>query len=224
MKSLLFLLVFALFSIVAYSQKGLHLGVKGAPQNTWMFNADDSDDPDFLYVPTFRFSFGASFSYFLSSAVGVGIDILYSMQGQRYKFDDKDLFIKTNYLKIPVLFHFHSHPESAALFYLNAGPQFGILTRSAMDFDVSFFEAPFIGSTELDTTDEYQALNIGAVLGLGVGFNINDFLMLTTGLRFDYAFTDAEDKDAIVFAGSRSPTNNATAGFEIGLRYVMRSN
>lgn len=219
MKNLLLLVLFALLSAVAYSQKGLHLGVKGTPQNTWMFNADDSDDPDFLYVPTFRSSFGASFSYFLSDAVGVGVDILYSMQGQRFEVNEQDIFNKTNYLKIPILFHFHSNDESAALFYLNAGPQFGILTSSSVVVDL-----PFIGSSELDTTDEYQALNIGAVLGLGVGFNIADFLMLTTGLRFDYAFTDAEDKEAIVFPGSRAPTNNATAGFEIGLRFVMRSN
>ena len=219
MKSFLLVVVFALLSTLAHSQKGLHLGAKGAIQNTWMFNADDSDDPDWLYVPTFRSSFGASFSYFLSDAVGVGVDVLYSMQGQRYEINGQELFTKTNYLKIPVLFHFHSNAESAALFYLNAGPQFGILSRSSVEADL-----PFLGSTELETTDEYAALNIGAVLGLGAGFNITDFLMLTTGLRFDIAFTDAEDKDSIAFASTRAPTNNATAGFEIGLRYVLRSN
>lgn len=124
MKNLLLIILFATFSAVAFSQQGLHLGIKGAPQSTWMFNSDDSDDPEWLFENTVRASFGASFAYFFSEKVGLGVDFLYSAQGQKFEFEFAGVrangFTKLSYFKIPILFHYHSNSESTALFYLNA--------------------------------------------------------------------------------------------------------
>jgi hypothetical protein len=219
MKNLLLITALAFLSTGVMAQQGLHLGVKGAPQSTWMFNADDSDNPNWLFVPTFRYSFGASMAYFFSDAVGLGIDLTYSAQGQRYELNDLNLYTKLNYFKIPVLFQFHSNAESTAMFYLHAGPQFGILMSATGEADI-----PFLGTQSIDITSAYNSLNIGAVLALGAGFNLTDFLMLTTGLRFDFGLNDAEDKSSILVNSDRRPNHNATAGFEIGLRYVLRTN
>lgn len=221
MKKLLLTFVFLAGSLGLFAQKGLHLGVKGAPQSTWMFNGDDSDNANWEYVMTFGYFAGGSFSYFFSDGVGAGIDVLYSQQGQRFDFNGQSFHNKISYLKIPVLFHYHSSYESTGFFYLNAGPQFGLLMNASTETEV-----PFLGNVGLSTTDQYESLNIGAVLGLGAGFNLTDFLQLTAGLRFDFAFTDAEDKSSAFFSldPNRPPTNNATGAFEIGLRYVLRSN
>lgn len=220
MKKAVIVIVLAFGTTGLMAQQGLHVGLKGAPQSTWMFNADDSDDADWLFVPTLRASFGASFAYFFSDKVGLGIDLTYSTQGQKFEFNGADVFTKLNYFKIPVLFHYHSNAESSALFYLNAGPQFSLLTSGQTETTV-----PFLGDAALTNSDNYESLNIGAVLALGAGFNLTDFLMLTTGLRFDFAFTDAENKASGFYSldADRRPNHNATAGFEIGLRYVLRT-
>lgn len=206
---------------VGHAQKGLHAGLKGAPQSTWMFNGDDSDNANWLYVPTFRSSFGANFAWFFSDAVGLGVDVIYSNQGQRYEFNELELFTKTRYLKIPVLFHYHSGFDGTAFFYLNAGPQFAILSSATGETDV-----PFLGPVGLDISENYSALNIGAVLALGSGFHLTDFLQLTVGIRLDAGFTDAEDKNGPFFAAqpNRPATYNVTGGLEIGVRYVLRTN
>lgn len=233
MKKVVIVFVFVLGAAGLMAQQGLHVGLKGAPQSTWMFNGDDSDDADWLFVPTFRASFGASFAYFFSDKIGLGVDLIYSAQGQKFEYDfvstvqgqqfeflGVDAFTKLSYFKIPVLFHYHSNAESIALFYLNVGPQFSILTSGQTQTTL-----PLFGETSLTNSDNYESLNIGAVLALGVGFNLTDFLMLTTGLRFDFTFSDAEDKSSgfYSFDSDRRPNHNATAGFEIGLRYVLRT-
>lgn len=206
---------------VAHAQKGLHAGLKGAPQSTWMFNGDDSDNANWEYVPTFRSSFGANFAWFFSDAVGLGVDVIYSNQGQRYEFNEAELFTKTSYLKIPVLFHYHSGFDGTAFFYLNAGPQIAILSSATAETNL-----PIIGPVGLDASENYSALNIGAVLALGSGFHLSDFLQLTVGIRLDAGFTDAEDKSAPFFdtQPNRPSTYNVTGGLEIGVRYVLRTN
>lgn len=220
MRKGLFLFFFVIGTTGLMAQKGLHVGLKGAPQSTWMFNGDDSDNSNWLFVPTFRASFGASFAYFFSDNAGLGVDLTYSAQGQKYELNGVDAFTKLSYFKIPVLFHYHSNAESSALFYLNVGPQFSLLTSGQTETTL-----PFLGVTALTNSDNYENLNIGAVLALGAGFNLTDFLMLTTGLRFDFAFTDAENKASGLYSldEDRRPNHNATAGLEIGLRYVLRT-
>lgn len=220
MKKAVIAFVFVIGATGLMAQQGLHMGLKGAPQSTWMFNGDDSDDAEWLFVPTFRASFGASFAYFFSDKAGLGIDLLYSAQGQKFENEGFDAFTKLSYFKVPVLFHYHSNAESSALFYLNVGPQFSILTSGQTQTTL-----PIFGESSLTNSDDYESLNIGAVLALGAGFNLTDFLMLTTGLRFDFAFTDAENKSSGFYSqdNDRRPNHNATAGFEIGLRYVLRT-
>lgn len=225
MKNLLILPLIAVLTTGALAQQGLHLGIKGAPQSTWMFNGDDMDDPDWLFQNTLRASFGASFAYFFSDKVGLGIDLLYSAQGQKFEYDfngvDVNAFTNLSYFKIPILFHYHSNSESTALFYLNAGPQISLLMSGQTTVAV-----PFLGDQTVTNSDNYESLNLGAVLAMGAGFNLTDFLMLTAGLRLDFAFSDAEDKSFGFYSldSDRRPNHNATAGFEIGLRYVLRTN
>jgi hypothetical protein len=229
MKNLLLIATLAFLATGVMAQQGLHLGIKGAPQSTWMLNGDDMDDPNWLFENTVRASFGASFAYFFSDKVGLGIDLLYSAQGQKFEFETQGItgngFTNLNYFKIPLLFHYHSNAESTALFYLNVGPQFSFLTSGQSQGTI---QVPFVGDVVVNATnkDNYESMNIGAVLALGAGFNITDFLMLTAGLRLDFAFSDAEDKSFGFYSldSDRRPNHNATAGFEIGLRYVLRTN
>lgn len=215
MKKYCLLFIFSALTVVSYGQKGLFGGVKGGPQSTWMFNNDDSDNSDFSYLTTIRANYGISLGYNFTNGVGLGLDVLYSAQGQKYEVGPIESFRRVNYLKIPILLHLTTYGESMAFGYLNVGPQFGVLLSASDDG---------AGLLSVSLKEYYKTMNIGAVLAFGAGFNLTDFLQLTAGLRLDYAFTDAEDKDSIAFPTTRANTYNATGALEIGLRYVMGGN
>jgi len=221
MKNLLLVSALAFLSTGVIAQKGLHQGIKGAPQSTWMLNDFDHKSSGWEYVPTFGYSFGISFAHFFSDAVGLGLDLTYSSQGQKYTIQGQQNFTELSYLKIPVLFHYHSSADKTALFYLNVGPQISYLltARGLRSSQYIYYSSP-------DMTDIFNQFNIGAVLALGAGFNLTDFLMLTTGIRVDADFTNEQEPFVPSFyslSTRQRPTHNANAGFEIGLRYVMRS-
>ena len=202
-----------------FAQEGFRAGLKGGPQSTWMFNADDSDDSDWLYRNTVRSMFGFSLGYNFNDGVGVGLDLIFSSQGQRYELNDLDQFRKLNYFKVPLMLNLNTTPEKVTFGYLNVGPQFSFL-MSARQGDV---DLGIINLGDEDISEFYNGVTVGGVLAFGAGWNLTDFLQLTTGLRFDFDFTDAEDKDYILIDSDRSPTYNATAALEIGIRYVLRT-
>lgn len=219
--------ILLLVSSTLTAQEGFRAGLKGGPQSTWMFNADEGDNAEWLYQHTLRAMFGGTFGYNFSDGVGIQLDLLYSKQGQRFEYFDIEYFRKVDYFKVPVLLNLNTSPEGTAFAYLNVGPQFSFLTKAVSgDVDFGIFNLP--GFSGVDISDTYSSVNIGAVLAFGAGFNLTDFLQLTTGIRLDFDFTDVEDdklSDVHLGVGglNRQTTHNATGAFEIGLRYVLRT-
>lgn len=217
------------FSSTLFAQEGFSIGIKGMPQNTWLLNQDDSDAGTFGYVSTWGSAFGIALHNNFGEAAGLEIDILYSQQGQKFelKTPGGDLIgegqTKVTYLKIPVLFAFSSNPGASTQFYGTVGPQFSLLQKAEGEFDGEEFNDI---SADVELKDAYSSLDIGAVLSLGAQFSLNDELTLKTGLRLDYGFTDAEDKDLEVDGSpyhedGRAKTSNALGGLEIGLFYKL---
>ncbi|MCX8112953.1 MAG: PorT family protein [Bacteroidia bacterium] len=212
-----------------YAQEGtFKIGVAVLPQNTWLLNQDDSDaGPNLDYEVTWGFAGGLTLGYNFSDYVGVGVDVLYSSQGQRYKGRDngKDLTAQTtlNYLKVPLLFRFGSDPNSPVQFSFFIGPQANFLLSSRDNFkfsgsgvgsevkvtgkEVSVTNfSPFGSVTTLETLDApiYKSFTFGAAFGLGAGFKLSDALVLTLHFRGDYAFGDTENKEAQIPHGNHS--------------------
>jgi len=241
-------IVFFLFPVKA--QQGLHLGFKSGPQLTGMFNEQDFDNPDFRYkAVTLRSALGPTFNYHFSDAIGVGTELLFSFQGQKFENRDNFQFIrKVTYLKLPILVHFNS-TGSVAMFYGYLGPQFGFMLRASDELDASGFGTVL----EVRTDGFYKNVVIGFALGFGAAFNATDFLQFTVGIRFDGTFTDAIDQDRIfkeenpkfdpndpdsheskykqydasgIFStnldtGVRSSTYTVSVLFEIGVKYIL---
>jgi opacity protein-like surface antigen len=72
-----------------------------------------------------------------------------------------------------------------------------------------------------DTKNQYKDITFGGVANAGVEFNLSKTLALATGVRFDYDFTNAEDKNAASYPANRAKTYNSTLGLEIGLKYKL---
>lgn len=234
MKKLVLIAAAIVFMLPAvFAQKGLHAGLKVTPISTWMFNSDDSDEAGaFDYVSTFGYTVGGSFNYHFTDGFGLGADVLYSNQGQKFESFGQDYKKSLKYLKVPVLLHFNTNSDAVAYFQGQLGVQFGFLT-SATALDGDGEEILVLGEPVLPK-DAFKSMNLGFVFGFGAGFNVHENFKIHVGLRLDGAFADAEDKDYTVagapfwnaFPGGadRGVTRNVTGGVELGFIYVLPIN
>lgn len=210
------LMIAALVSVnnTANAQKGFSVSVKGTPHLSWMLNSDDKDQNGYERKATFGASFGVGAAYNFNDNMGVGLDVLYSIQGQKSETAGIELNQKLNYLKVPVMFMYNTNPSAPVVFTAKIGPQLGVRLNSKItDKDNN----DVIG----DANDMYESIDFGAVAGAGVRIALTEKFSLDAGLRFDYSFTNAEDKDYVNYTQGRANTNNMTAGVEVGLRYHL---
>ncbi|MCX7764623.1 MAG: outer membrane beta-barrel protein [Bacteroidia bacterium] len=227
MKHVQYKLVALLLLGGVYAQEGtLKVGAVLLPQNTWLLNQDDSDaGPELDYEVTWGFAGGLSLAYNFSDYVGVGLDVLYSRQGQKYKGVENGTNLTAttslNYLKLPLLLRLGSDPESPVQFSFFVGPQANLLLsyhdkvegvsalgRGNMEVSGTTMKSTYtIGGVTITEEEKlsasaYKSFTLGAAVGLGVGFKVSDELFLTLHFRGDYAFGDAENKDARISYGN----------------------
>ena len=200
-----------------WAQEGaIRIGAVLLPQSTWLLNQDDSDaGPELDYESTWGFAGGVSASYNFTDYLGVGLDVLYSDQGQKYRGTQSGTTYTAkatlNYLKLPLLFRFNTDPNSVVQFNAFLGPQFSFLLsyKDRFEDDVPLLRTNIevsgkemiitTGNTptgEELTAPIYKSFLPGAVLGFGIGIKPTDALLISLHIRADYAFGDAENKDA----------------------------
>ena len=208
------LLIFSMAAAQSlYAQKGLSVSIKGTPQFTWMNNSDDHDNNSYDSKSKFGANFGLGAQYNFTNNMGVGLDVLYSLQGRKYDLAGKDYDQKNEYIKIPVYFSYNTDPAKKVAFVGKLGPQLSILTNSKLDGN---------GFEKRDTKDQYKDITFGAMANAGVQFAVQKNIFLNAGIRFDYDFTNAEDDSFASYPGGRAKTYNSTLGLEVGLKYQLR--
>ncbi|MCS7073495.1 MAG: PorT family protein [Bacteroidia bacterium] len=255
-----------LFSGVAVAQQGLHLSARIMPQGTMIINDDDmaADDRLNYVAPNFGFAFGFTAGYHFNDNLGAEIGVMYSGQKQKYKGEDRTATSTTNsewttslnYIKIPIAFTFNSNPDANVMFHGFIGPQIGILAGGRMEgtettkvgtvsTEVSqSAEGTTVkyGSQQLDLNGKiFNSTDFGIAFGLGPTFKLGDNLQLSASLRFDYSFSDHENKESAYTNPAVVPnkfwenyrkgtynkdnasaaSRNATVGLMIGVTYVI---
>lgn len=204
-----------LMSYDTNAQEGFSLSVKATPQLSFLQNQDDNDNNLIDRKATFNASFGIGAGYNFTKRLGVGMDVLYSLQGQRYKINGVETNQKVNYVKIPLYFSYNSDASKTISFIGKVGPQISILADSKLtDKDGDKINP--------DTKDRYNNVIFGAMAAAGAQFKLNNKLYLTTMTRFDYDFTNAEDNSYRYYAAGRAKTYNMTTGLEVGLKYLLK--
>lgn len=204
--------VMAGFSTNASAQEGFNVSVKGVPQFTFLQNSDDSDNGALSKKATFNTKFGIGAGYNFTENMGVGLDAMYSFQGQKYEILGVETQQKLEYVKIPVYFSYNTDATQLVSFYGKIGPQLSLLTNAEFKSDV----AP-----TKENKGAYKNVIFGGMAEVGAQFKIQPKLYLSTGINFDYDFTNAEDKDYIGYTPGRSNTNNMTVGLQVGLKYQL---
>jgi hypothetical protein len=196
------------------AQKGFNLSVKATPEFSFLLNKDDNDNSLYDSKATFNTNFGIGAGYNFTDNVGVAIDGLYSMQGQKYELSGNEYNQKVNYIKVPVYFTYNSNPAKVVSFSGKIGPQVSFLSTSKLTDNDGKDVAD-------DTNDHYEKATFGGAAEAGIQIKLQSDLFLTTGVRFDVDFTNAEDKDFTSYPAGRAKTYNMTSGLEVGLKYFL---
>lgn len=197
------------------AQQGFSVSVKGTPQFSFLQNSDDNDNNSYSRKATFNTNFGVGAGYNFNKYLGVGIDALYSLQGQKYTLNSTEYNQKINYVKVPVYFTYNTDASRIVSFIGKVGPQVSFLTDAKLTDNNS-------GKTIDDTKDRFKTTTFGGAAVAGVQFKVLPQLYVTTAARFDYDFTNAEDKDYANYIPGRAKTYNSTAGLEVGLKYMLK--
>jgi opacity protein-like surface antigen len=207
-------------------QKGFQIGIQGTPQFSWLMNSDDHGNSSFTNMTTVNSSFGVDAHYGFSEMHGIGLDVIYSMQGQRYKLSGTERYKQIDYVKIPLTYDYTMGISPNILFIGRIGPQLGFLSNAW----IADKSGSHIGASQ---TNAYQSTDFGAVIGAGLGFKLAEKLYLDLVIRYDYGFTNAEDKNHNLginntetgslgdASSGRASTYNSTLGLLIGLRYAV---
>jgi hypothetical protein len=196
------------------AQKGFNLSMKATPEFSFLLNKDDNDNSLYDSKATFNTNFGIGAGYNFTDNIGVAIDGLYSMQGQKYELSGNEYNQKVNYIKVPVYFTYNSNPVKVISFSGKIGPQVSFLSTSKLTNNDGKDVAD-------DTNDHYEKATFGGAAEAGIQIKLQRDLFLTTGVRFDVDFTNAEDKDFTSYPAGRAKTYNMTSGLEVGLKYFL---
>ena len=196
------------------AQKGFNVSVKATPEFNFLLNKDDNDNSLYDSKATFNTNFGIGAGYNFTDNVGVAIDGLYSLQGQKYELSGEDYNQKINYIKVPVYFTYNSNPQSPISFSGKIGPQVSFLSTSKLTNN----DGKDLVS---NTNGRFESTTFGGAVAAGIQIRLQRDLFLTTGVRFDVDFTNAEDEDYASYPAGRAKTYNMTSGVEVGLKYTF---
>ena len=197
------------------AQEGFSFSVKVTPQFTFLENRDDNNNSLIQRNATFHTNFGVGAGCNLTENFGVGMDLLYSFQGQRYELDGVVVNQKISYIKIPVYWSINSDPRKDISLIGKMGPQLGILTHSKLTDKNG-------DDITTNTNFRYKDLTLGGMMNFGVQVRLMSDMYASSAVRFDYDFTNADRDKSGYYPAGRANTHNMTLGLEFGLRYVTR--
>ena len=197
MKKLIFL---SLLAVLALSScVTTHYGLRGGV-NLANLSADDDEG---LSTRTGIF-FGGFGEFGVTEKIAIQPEILYSQQGSKYEDSESggeffDGQFKFDYLNVPVMAKFYVSDG----FFVEAGPQIGILLSAKDEYDTPF-------SGEDDIKDFVSSTDFGGNLGLGyqteMGLNFN--------ARYNFGLSSIDD-----FEGVDENIKNGVISIGVGFRF-----
>lgn len=188
----LILSVVLIITVAAANAQEFKIGLGGGIYSTWLTNTNVSDQGDELdFGATFGGQIGLNMQYYFKDNLGINFGLLYSGHNQKYTGEFGSSFsyeakTKMRYLDIPFLLRMGGGTKGA---YFEFGPQFGFL-MSAKDEYTSDPSDPDDFS-DRNVKESFKSTNIAGILGFGVDIDASENVMVTTGLRLGYGFTDA---------------------------------
>jgi hypothetical protein len=226
MKKLLCLILLAGIAGGAHAQKGFRAGVKGALNNTWLFNKNVSDAGDELdYKGSFGSQFGVMLIYNFNENAGISVEALAGKVNQKYtnrltvntgldslevKFETKDVL---KAIDVPLLFRYRTNGGV----YFEVGPQFSFISGIESESEA----ISIVPALSVDRPDA-GSMYTSAVIGLGYDVELAAKIYLNAGLRFAWGLSDVIDETKnkqLTGSLTYEPTNAAAGGIHVGVSY-----
>ena len=209
------------------AQEGFQVGVQGAPQLSYLVNVDDNDSDLYKTLNAVTGSFGLTSQYGFTENVGIGLDVLYSFQGDKYEWKSIERYKNLQYIKVPIMLTVSVPFGSDMMFLGKIGPQIDFLTDAKLlDKDGDAIKS--------DYSAAFEDYGLSAMISAGFGYMINDNVSIDLALRYDIGLTDAENKDYQMnihnpfdmttpapASSPRAMTHNMTLGLQVGVRYLF---
>lgn len=199
MKKGLIFVLFALVSIVSYSQISWNAKVG---MNMSNFTGDMDTDMKI------GFNVGVGMEYQFSDIWSIQPSLMLSQKGGKYDKDGESIKYNPMYLEIPVLAAARFAVTDNQNIVVKAGPYFafGIAGKAKYEFDGETEKGDFFG----DGDDQLGGKRFDCGIGVGVAYEIGKFFV---GLDGEFGFTNVVDFKA---DGVSNPKN---MNFSIGVGY-----
>lgn len=193
MKKLILSGILAIGTVLAVKAQTVKFGVKGGLNLAKITNESSSKTRASFYA-------GGLVNIALDENWAIQPELLYSGQGSKLKSSylggliTSEGTLKTDYINIPVMVQYSIVPA----FYLEAGPQLGILASAKAKG----------GSVSVDVKDQMKTVDFG----IGVGFGYKFDMGLGVSGRYNFGLTNIYDTDKVT---------NKNAVAQIGLFYMF---
>ena len=161
-KSCLAILLLWIFSAAAFAQLGISKGLIGGLNMASLSGADVSSDAKSVT----GYAGGLFLEINIPGPLSIEAEALYGMKGSKITLHNYTITDNYTYVDIPVLLKYFL-PIPAVRTYLYAGPSYSILLSAKRKT-----EGSSVTNSDVDVKDALTANDIGAVVGLGVGFSI----------------------------------------------------
>jgi hypothetical protein len=168
MKKIIITSFFLLATMYTFAQAQLAIGVKAGPN----FAKLDGTSAEGTFKNRTGYHFGA-FALIKLTKIGIQPEILFSQQGSKIKTDQGDFDANFSYINIPVIIKLYT----VAGINLQAGPQFGFLSRAEID----------------DTNVKESVKNSDVSLALGAGWDLP--FGLTLDARYNLGLSKINEND-----------------------------
>jgi opacity protein-like surface antigen len=198
MKKLVFILATLFtFSFAAQAQEGIKLGLK-VGGNFSNVTGDDTEDAESI----FGLHAGGFLDYGISEMVSIRPELLYSMKGTKFEYNDGEDVIQKfrfHYLDVPIL----ARVKAGGLFF-EFGPTLGFKLAASSSLEIDGEEAEDDDIEGMKSFEFGYAAGLGYELGSGLGI----------GLRYQGGLTS-------IFEDDDDKVKNSV--FQLGLSYTLGS-
>ena len=195
MKKILGAVALVVFSLACNGQR---FGLKGGV-NISSVSSDSWDSKN----SKIGFYTGAYMKAYVNQYFSIQPEILYNNLGVKYETNKTSHTIGLNYIAMPIMFQFEPIPK----FYLEAGPQFGLLVGSRNKYES--------GNKTIIEIDKNAYNDFDLNVGLGAGYNINGRIGITA--RYLVGLTDIKKSGSTSISNDDNQLRNSA--FQFGLQY-----
>ncbi|RYF85446.1 MAG: PorT family protein [Chitinophagaceae bacterium] len=221
MKKIILASCFSLLSLGAFAQ--LEIGVKVTPNLGW--NRIDGSNESAGYEgdgSRMHLNGGLVLDKFFGDNYAFSTGLLLATKGGTLSYpllgtSIQSVDIMNQYLEIPVSLKLYTNevaPDIKAYFQL--GGAFGFLTAAKIDGEKNIdIDGPGGNETE-KATKSFNTVELSALLGAGIEYQLGESTKVFTGLAFQHGLTDISDKK---LGGDDLSMKNSMLGLDFGIKF-----